>query len=90
MPAIISQPLDAPAGALDGMKRAEGATAAGLHERYLNEVFRYVLRRVPQREEAEDITAQVFAAAFEALETACLLRLRLAVVRPRAVGQALQ
>src|SRR5205807_2648967 len=45
----------------------EGATAAGLHERYLKEVFRYVLRRVPQREEAEDITAQVFAAAFVSL-----------------------
>jgi RNA polymerase sigma-70 factor (ECF subfamily) len=30
-------------------------------------VFLYVLRRVPQREEAEDITAQVFAAAFAGL-----------------------
>ena len=42
-------------------------TADGLHERYLEEVFRYVLRRVPRREEAEDITAEVFAAAFAGL-----------------------
>ena len=39
------------------------ATAAVLHERYLEDVFRYVLRRVPSVPEAEDITAEVFAAA---------------------------
>jgi DNA-directed RNA polymerase specialized sigma24 family protein len=38
-----------------------------LHERNLKDVHRYVLRWVPQREEAEDITAQVFAAAFASL-----------------------
>jgi RNA polymerase sigma-70 factor (ECF subfamily) len=47
-----------------GMDRADWATAAVLHERYLNDVFRYVSRRVPRREEAEDITAEVFTAAF--------------------------
>jgi RNA polymerase sigma-70 factor, ECF subfamily len=67
MAMISAQPLDTSAGALDRMDRAEWATAAVLHERYLKEVFRYVLRRVPQREEAEDITAQVFAAAFVSL-----------------------
>ena len=67
MPWISSQPLDASAGALDRMDRAEWATAAVLHERYMKDVLRYVLRRVPQREEAEDITAQVFAAAFQSL-----------------------
>jgi RNA polymerase sigma-70 factor, ECF subfamily len=46
------------------MDRADWATAAVLHERYLNDVFRYVSRRVPRREEAEDITAEVFTAAF--------------------------
>src|SRR5437879_13889801 len=50
-------------GALDRMNRAEETTAAGLHERYLDDVFRYVLRRVLRVEEAEDITAEVFAAA---------------------------
>src|SRR5713101_1167364 len=50
-------------GALDWMSRAEETTAAGLHERYLDDVFRYVLRRVLRVEEAEDITAEVFAAA---------------------------
>jgi RNA polymerase sigma-70 factor (ECF subfamily) len=49
------------------MDHADWATAAVLHERYLNDVFRYVSRRVPRREEAEDITAEVFAAAFVAL-----------------------
>jgi RNA polymerase sigma-70 factor (ECF subfamily) len=48
-------------------EQAESVTAAELHARYLTDVFRYVLRRVPRQEEAEDITAQVFAAAFEGL-----------------------
>jgi RNA polymerase sigma-70 factor (ECF subfamily) len=42
----------------------EGVTLSALHERYVDDVFRYVSRRVPRREEAEDITAEVFAAAF--------------------------
>jgi RNA polymerase sigma factor (sigma-70 family) len=46
---------------------ADLAALAMLQERYLREVFRYVLRRVPRHEEAEDITAEVFAAAFAAL-----------------------
>jgi RNA polymerase sigma-70 factor, ECF subfamily len=46
---------------------ADLATVAVLQERYLREVFRYVLRRVPRQDEAEDITAEVFAAAFAGL-----------------------
>jgi RNA polymerase sigma-70 factor (ECF subfamily) len=53
----------APVGALDGMKRADEITAAALHERYLGDVCRYVLRHVRGIEEAEDIAAEVFAAA---------------------------
>src|SRR5437899_6303338 len=49
------------------MNEADWTTAGVLHERYLGEVFRYVLRRVPRQEEAEDITAEVFAAAFVGL-----------------------
>jgi RNA polymerase sigma-70 factor (ECF subfamily) len=41
--------------------------AAALHERYLDAVYRYVARRVGQRQEAEDITAEVFAAASQSL-----------------------
>ncbi len=41
--------------------------AAELHTLYLDEVYRYVARRMARREDAEDITAEVFAAAFEAL-----------------------
>jgi RNA polymerase sigma-70 factor, ECF subfamily len=46
---------------------ADLATAAVLQERYLRDVFRYVLRRVHRQEEAEDITGEVFASAFAAL-----------------------
>jgi RNA polymerase sigma-70 factor (ECF subfamily) len=45
----------------------ERLDAAALHARYLDDVFRYVARRVSRREEAEDITAETFAAAFESL-----------------------
>lgn len=47
--------------------RAAPLTAAALQERYLRDVFRYVSRRMSRREDAEDVTAEVFAAAFEAL-----------------------
>jgi RNA polymerase sigma factor (sigma-70 family) len=53
--------------ALERMERAREISAAELHERYLAEMFRYVLRRVPRLEEARDITTEVFAAAFLAL-----------------------
>ncbi len=42
-------------------------TAAALQQAHLPDVFRYVARSVPRREEAEDITAEVFAAAFQSL-----------------------
>lgn len=61
------QAAGAQAGALDRMSRAERITAAELYERYLEDLFRYVLQRVPSQEEAEDIAAEVFAAAFAAL-----------------------
>src|SRR5689334_18936502 len=60
--AVVAQP-----GARDRMKRAEAITVAELHERYLKDVFRYIVQRVPSLEEAEDITAEVFAAAATAL-----------------------
>jgi RNA polymerase sigma-70 factor (ECF subfamily) len=68
-------------------------TAAELHQQYLKEVFRYVLRRIPRREEAEDITAQVFAAAFESLPRfrgSCLPRLWLLGIARRQVATALR
>src|SRR5689334_20939283 len=57
----------APGEIEERMGPADGTTAADLHARYLGDVFRYVLRRVPRREEAEDITAEVFAAAIAGL-----------------------
>src|SRR6266511_2403368 len=63
-----TQPGAIDAGARDsGSDRADMATAAGLYERHLEDVFRYVLHRVPRQEEAEDITAEVFAWAFAGL-----------------------
>ena len=62
-----------PARLLANKGRAEGVavsstlTAALLHERYLEAVFGYVSRRVSPRQEAEDTTAEVFAAAFAGL-----------------------
>jgi RNA polymerase sigma-70 factor (ECF subfamily) len=41
-------------------------SAETLHERYLGDVYCYVARRIGRREEAEDITAEVFAAAVTA------------------------
>ena len=47
--------------------RAAPMDAALLHERHLDAVFAYVSRRVASRAEAEDITAEVFGAAFSGL-----------------------
>jgi RNA polymerase sigma factor (sigma-70 family) len=54
-------------GVLERMDSVERPTPAALYERHLGDLFRDVLRRVGQREEAEDITAEVFAAAIQAL-----------------------
>jgi RNA polymerase sigma-70 factor (ECF subfamily) len=47
----------------DRMSRLDRATLSALYQRHLKDVLHYVLRRVPRIEEAEDITAEVFAAA---------------------------
>jgi DNA-directed RNA polymerase specialized sigma24 family protein len=44
----------------------EAWSAEALQECFLSDVFRYVSRRLPGRAEAEDITAETFAAAFSA------------------------
>jgi hypothetical protein len=63
MPLSKAQATHAQLGALDGMDRAGCLTAAALYERYLDAVYGYVVQRVPTIEEAEDVTAEVFAAA---------------------------
>jgi RNA polymerase sigma factor (sigma-70 family) len=67
MPWARALAVTARVGERDGVDRADEVTAAELYERHLKEVFHYVLRRVPREEEAVDITAEVFAAAFAAL-----------------------
>jgi len=43
---------------------AQCRAAESLHREYLAPVYAYVARRVPNRQDAEDVTAEVFAAAF--------------------------
>jgi RNA polymerase sigma-70 factor (ECF subfamily) len=54
---------EAGARALNGRDSVREMTAAELYEQYLADVFRYVWQRVSSAEAAEDITAEVFAAA---------------------------
>jgi RNA polymerase sigma-70 factor (ECF subfamily) len=63
MPASKAQAMDARMGARGGVDRPEPLTAAALHEQYLDAVYDYVVQRVPSIEDAEDVTAEVFAAA---------------------------
>src|SRR3954451_1917730 len=65
----VSPPGPSPAavGVLERMDEAEWLTAAVLDERDLKDVFHYVQRRVSRPEEVEDVTAEVFAAAFVSL-----------------------
>jgi RNA polymerase sigma-70 factor (ECF subfamily) len=42
-------------------------TATQLYDCHLTAVYRYVVRRLPRREDAEDVTAEVFQAAFARL-----------------------
>src|SRR4051794_13164461 len=67
-----TQPTESPRDGANSEGRSDvdpagPITAAWLHEQYLEPVFHYILRRVPRRDEAEDIAAEVFAAAFTGL-----------------------
>jgi RNA polymerase sigma-70 factor, ECF subfamily len=94
-----SQTPGARVGALEPGAREAGSdhgdrvTAAELHARYLEDVFCYVRRRVPSVEEAEDITAEVFAAAFVGLPRFrghCPLSLWLLGIARRQIAIALR
>lgn len=74
-------------------REAVALDATRLYEAHLDDVFRYVSRRLAARSDAEDVCAQVFAAAFEALpkfrgETAP--RLWLLGIARRKVADALR
>ncbi|HEY4579705.1 MAG TPA: sigma factor [Candidatus Acidoferrales bacterium] len=47
--------------------RCDPAAFAGLYDRYVQPVYRYVRSRVGGAQEAEDLTAQTFLAALESL-----------------------
>ncbi len=68
-------------------------TVSELHERYLGLVFCYVSRRISRRAEAEDITAEVFVAAFAMLTSFrghCEPHLWLLGIARRKVADALR
>ena len=48
-----------------GPLKVEESPAAALYERYARTVFPYLRRRLPSREDAEDLLLEVFLAAFE-------------------------
>ncbi len=48
-----------------GPARLEVSPAAALYERYATTVLTYLRRRLPSREDAEDMLLEVFLAAFE-------------------------
>lgn len=48
--------------------RIEQVTAERLRERYLDDVFAYISRRLPTREDAEDATAETFQVALSELK----------------------
>lgn len=45
--------------------RSDDSQGAALYERYASTVFTYLRRRLPSREDAEDVMLEVFLAAFE-------------------------
>lgn len=49
------------------LKAGEPSAFVELHVRYLDRVFGYVLRCVPRREDAKDITCEVFIVAFQSV-----------------------
>jgi RNA polymerase sigma-70 factor (ECF subfamily) len=88
---VRSLGTEVPRGKADWMGPADGIDGEALHRQY-PEVFRYVSRRVP-RQEAEDITMQVFAAALEALphfRGECSLGLWLLSIAHKKVVDALR
>ena len=48
-----------------GAASLDDSPAAVLYERYATTVFTYLRRRLPSREDAEDVLLEVFLAAFE-------------------------
>lgn len=50
-------------------RAGDGQAFTQLYERYLDRVYRYVAYRVRGREEAEDVTSQVFLRALESLDS---------------------
>ncbi len=68
-------------------------TTEELQAAYLEDVYAFVARRLARREDAEDVTAEVFAAAFEALpkfKGQCEPRLWLLGIARRKVADALR
>lgn len=60
------------AGVIDMMERAGGGSVAAfadLYDRYVNRVYGFILRRVGDRDLAEDLTADVFTKALRRIDS---------------------
>ncbi len=65
---LLARPAAIAAGERNQMQfPSVSLTAGALYDRHLREVYRYVSRRISRKEDAEDITAEVFHAAFRCL-----------------------
>jgi RNA polymerase sigma-70 factor (ECF subfamily) len=65
--AEMTHPAKAEARQAHASTQAERLDAVELQHRYYQEIYRYVARRIHHREDAEDVTMEVFAAAFAGL-----------------------
>lgn len=54
---------------VDRAQGGDGAAFAALYDRYVDQTFGYVYRRVQHRQTAEDLTSDVFLRAFRRLDT---------------------
>jgi len=52
---------------VDGAKRGDGDALAGLYDAYVKRIYRYVVLRVRNPSEAEDLTEQVFMRMLESI-----------------------
>lgn len=52
---------------IEALRQSSSDGFAALHAGYLDRVFGYVVRRLPRREDAEDVTCEVFAACVSSI-----------------------
>ncbi len=61
--------LDGEQNLIKGAVRGEASAFGSLYDHYQPKIYRFVLLKVSQREDAEDLTHQVFLSAWQNIET---------------------